>query len=278
MYTYETKNFNIQQIALSGQCFRMTEITDELWQIISQDKCITLSQDNNLLTFSCSEEEFNSYWKDYFDLNYDYANVISSIDQTDTYLTGCADYGSGVRILKQDLWEMLITFMISQNNNIPRIKNSVKKLCEYAGERKTIPLNHADECGDSTVEYLEYYAFPTPEALSEIPVDTLHSFGLGYRDEYLHLASLKVACGEFDLEALKSMTYDEAMKNLMTLKGVGKKVADCVCLFGLHHIEAFPIDTHIKQIFAKYYPDGFPFEKYEGYAGILQQYMFFAHL
>ena len=278
MYTYENPNFNIRQIALSGQCFRMTEISDGLWQIISKDKCITLSQDNNLITFSCDEDEFSSYWKDYFDLNYDYSNVIGSIDQTDTYLTDCADYGSGVRILKQDLWEMLITFMISQNNNIPRIKNSVKKLCEYAGERKTLSINHIDEYGNSIVENLEYYAFPTPEALSVIPVDTLHSFGLGYRDEYLHLTSLKVTSGEFDLEALKSMTYDEALKTLMTLKGVGKKVADCVCLFGLHHIEAFPIDTHIKQIFAEHYPDGFPFEKYEGYAGILQQYMFFAHL
>lgn len=278
MYTYENPNFNIRQIALSGQCFRMTEISDGLWQIISKDKCITLMQRENLITASCSEEEFNSYWKDYFDLNYDYAGIISSIDATDTYLRECADYGSGVRILRQDLWEMLITFMISQNNNIPRIKNSVKKLCEYAGERKAIFIESIDKNGNSTTESLEYFSFPTPEALSHVPVDTLHSFGLGYRDEYLHLTSLKVALGEFDLEALKSMSYDEAMKTLMTLKGVGKKVADCVCLFGLHHIEAFPIDTHIKQIFAEHYPDGFPFEKYEGYAGILQQYMFFAHL
>lgn len=273
MYTIEAENFDINQIAKSGQCFRMSELSDGLWQIIAQDKCITLIQDNNQLTFSCSEEDFNSFWKDYFDLNYDYGSAISSIDKSDTYLTECAGFGSGIRILRQDLWEMLITFMISQNNNIPRIKNSVKKLCEYAGEKKFISIN----TGLSEMS-LEYCAFPAPEAIASIPVETLHSFGLGYRDEYLHLASRKVADGEFDLAPLKSMSYEEAMKTLMTLKGVGKKVADCVCLFGLHHIEAFPVDTHIKQILAEHYPDGFPFEKYEGYAGILQQYMFFAHL
>ncbi len=278
MYTYENTNFNIRQIALSGQCFRMTELADDLWQIISKDKCITLKQSGNLLTASCSEEEFNSYWREYFDLNYDYADVIASIDSADTYLTSCADFGSGVRILKQDLWEMLITFMISQNNNIPRIKNSVKKLCEYAGERKTITIDSINKDGVTVQENMEYFAFPTPKALSQIPVDTLHSFGLGYRDEYLHLTSLKVANGDFDLEALKTMSYEEALKTLMSLKGVGKKVADCICLFGLHHIEAFPIDTHIKQILSEHYPDGFPFDKYEGYSGILQQYMFFAHL
>lgn len=278
MYTFENTNFDIRQIALSGQCFRMTEIYEGLWQIISKDKCITLSQNKSSITLSCNKEEFDSYWKAYFDLNYDYSNVISSIDRHDSYLTSCADFGSGIRILKQDLWEMLITFMISQNNNIPRIKSSVKRLCEYAGERKTILIENIGQKGNILKEALEYYTFPTPEALSMIPVDTLHSFGLGYRDEYLHLAALKTVSGEFNLENLKNLSYNDALKILMSLKGVGKKVADCVCLFGLHHIEAFPIDTHIKQIFAEHYPEGFPFEKYEGYAGILQQYMFFAHL
>ena len=275
MYTLEVKNFDINQIARSGQCFRMSELDNGYWQIIAQDKCIMLRQTDSHICFSCDDQEFRLFWQNYFDLDYDYGHAISTIDAADTYLLQCADFGNGIRILKQDLWEMLITFIISQNNNIPRIKSSVRKLCEYAGEKKSI---YTGSIGENSPEILEYHAFPTPEAIASIPVETLHSFGLGYRDEYLHLTSKKVAAGEFNLEILKDMPYEEATKTLMTLKGVGKKVADCVCLFGLHHIEAFPIDTHIKQILSEHYPDGFPFQKYEGYAGILQQYMFFAHL
>lgn len=278
MYTIEIPNFNIEQIARSGQCFRMSEIEPGYWQIIAKDKCVIIYQKDNQVFFSCSEDEFDNFWKTYFDLDYDYGHVINTIDSLDTYLNKCADFGSGIRILKQDLWEMLITFMISQNNNIPRIKNSVKKLCEYAGEKKHIEVCMEDEKGNTKDFSIDYYAFPSPEDIASVPVSTLHSFGLGYRDEYLNLTSTKISNGEYELSPLLSMSYEEAMKYLMTLKGVGKKVADCVCLFGLHHISAFPIDTHIKQILAEHYPDGFPFEKYEGYAGILQQYMFFAHL
>ncbi|MBQ9885474.1 MAG: 8-oxoguanine DNA glycosylase [Lachnospiraceae bacterium] len=329
MFTYNTSNFDIEQIAGSGQCFRMTPLEGGLWQIIAEDRCLILFQNGGQLIMSCSSGEFESFWREYFDLNYDYAKAIDSIDSGDLYLTECAKAGYGIRILKQNLWEMLITFMISQNNNIPRIKNSVRRLCEYAGEKKSItfstmpadaafadaamgggeaaavfagealgggeaaatceppiitgdccfPAPVAPDCGCfSAPVALEYHAFPSPEAVASIPVEVLHGFGLGYRDEYIHLAAQKIACGEYNLDALKGMSYDEAMKSLMTLKGVGRKVADCVCLFGLHHIEAFPIDTHIKQILAAHYKDGFPFEKYKGYAGILQQYMFYADL
>lgn len=277
MYTYKTKYFDIKQIAESGQCFRMSELTDKSWLIIAGRNCLILNQQEDTLYMSCTKDEFDSFWRNYFDLDYDYDRVINSIEKNDIYLTGCAKTGCGIRILRQDLWEMLITFMVSQNNNIPRIKNSIKKLCDYAGEKLYIP-----PCSMSPhiniSESIEYHAFPSPEALADIPLDVLHGFGLGYRDEYLHLAGEKVASGEFKLDYLSSLSYEDSVKYLMELKGVGKKVANCVCLFGLHHIDAFPIDTHIKQILSEHYPDGFPFDRYHGYAGILQQYMFFSHL
>lgn len=277
MYTYKTNYFDIKQIAESGQCFRMSELTDNRWLIIAGRNCLILNQQDDTLYMSCTKDEFDSFWRNYFDLDYDYDRVINSIEKNDIYLTGCAKTGSGIRILRQDLWEMLITFMVSQNNNIPRIKNSIKKLCDYAGDKLYI-----SSCSmsphDNISESIEYHAFPSPEAIADIPLDVLHGFGLGYRDEYLHLAGEKVASGEFKLDYLSSLSYEDSVKYLMELKGVGKKVANCVCLFGLHHIDAFPIDTHIKQILSDHYPDGFPFDRYNGYAGILQQYMFFSHL
>ena len=186
----------------------------------------------------------------------DYSKVKALVDAEDEYLKTAIEHGYGIRILRQDLWEIIISFIVSQNNNIPRIKNSIAKLCALTKDG----------------------SFPSATVLSQVSVEELHSYGLGYRDEYIHRLALKTVKGEFVPESLIGLSYEEAKKALMAEHGIGKKVADCICVFGLHHLDAFPIDTHVKQILAAHYKDGFPFHRYEGYAAIMQQYMFYHDL
>ena len=159
-----------------------------------------------------------------------------------------------LRILRQDLWEVIVSFIVSQNNNIPRIRKNLRDLCAMQGG-----------------------AFPTPVALAAAQPETLRALGLGYRAEYLCAAGAHFAQADA-LDALRAMSYPEAHTALRAVKGVGPKVADCICLFGLHHVDAFPVDTHVKQILSAHYPKGFPFRRYAGCAGILQQYMFYYDL
>lgn len=246
------KDMNLQQIAESGQIFRMKKYKDGYWVYKGKERVLVTEIEGDFL-FHCSEEKFRSVWYEYFDLDTDYSYIKSLVDQEDSYLMNAIRFGSGIRILRQDIWEVIIGFLISQNNNIPRIKKSIEKLCFTTEDEN----------------------FPTPEEMAKIPNETLRSFGLGYRDEYVKKMAEAVLSGELILSDLKRMDYEEAQKTLLKRHGIGKKVADCICVFGLHHLDAFPIDTHIKRILKEHYPDGFPFEKYHGYAAVMQQYMFF---
>lgn len=265
-------NFSIDQICDSGQCFRMSKLEDDKVEVIAGGGYLIVSQKGNEITFDCSEEEYELYWKNYFDIdsktNYD--NIINSIDKDDLYLRNAASYGSGIRILNQDLFEMIISFIISQRNNIKRIRGCVSRLCEKFGERKVYVTNNGEE--------IVYYDFPKPEVLAAADVDDIKSLGVGYRDVYIKRAAEDVVNGRIDLNKIKEMTYKQAREELLSLFGVGVKVADCICLFALHHVDAFPIDTHISSILNNEYDGEFPFYKYEGYAGVLQQYMFFYDL
>ena len=185
-----------------------------------------------------------------------------------------------MRILRQDLWEMIVTFLISQNNNIPRIRNSVDALCAKFGEKKTgIGLVLDPEGCVKPVEKT-YDSFPEAGAVAAGGLEGLSGLGLGYRDKYIWTMAEKCSGpdGAKWLDDLRAADYHTAHGMLTAEFGIGRKVADCVCLFGLHHVEAFPVDTHVKQIVNAYYPGGFPLERYRGYAGILQQYMFYYKL
>ncbi len=261
-------NFSLDQISRSGQCFRLNAIDPDgtYIRVISGNRCLYVSQDGNEIEFECSDDEFESYWKNYFDLERDYGRFIDSVDPEDHYLAKAAAFGSGIRILDQDLWEMIVSFLISQQNNIPRIKRCIENICRRYGRR----------CVDIKGE--EYFAFPEPEALASLPEDALMECNLGYRSKYVVRTAGNVLSGNCDLEAILKMPYQEAREELLKLYGVGGKVADCICLFALHDLDAFPVDTHIKQAFASHYPDGFPFERYKGYEGVMQQYIFYYEL
>ncbi len=260
------ENFSMAQICDSGECFRMTPIDESTYSVIASGRYLEVEQHGTECIFSCDEAEFEEFWKIYFDLDVDYISYIETIDPNDIYLANAAAFGSGIRILRQNLWEMIVSFLISQQNNIVRIRRCIQNICEKYGEQKT---NYRGEI---------YYTFPTPEALAVLPDDELKECNLGYRSKYVVRTARSIVSGEVDLAAIEKMPYKKAKEALLQLFGVGVKVADCICLFGLHHLQAFPIDTHIRQALEEHYKRGFPKRRYKGYEGVLQQYIFYWEL
>ncbi len=266
MITIQSENFSMAQICASGQNFRMEECGNNRYCLVALGRYLEAIQEGSNISFDCSPEEFDSVWKTYFDLETDYAAIISGIDQTDKYLTAAAEYGKGIRILRQDLWEVMVSFLISQQNNIKRIRKCIRLLCENYGEKRTSQKGVA------------YFDFPTPDSLAKAQVEDLYACGLGYRSRYLYETANSVVHDEINLDKLWELDYDAAKKELVKLCGIGTKVADCICLCALHKTDAFPKDTHINKVLSAQYPDGFPFEKYGQNSGILQQYLFYYHL
>ena len=245
MIIQKPKNFDLDQIYASGQVFRWDiNPYGAFYRIFAFDKTIDICDGTcNLLVYNASTEEIERY----FDFDTDYLEIETEVYRThDQYLIKCYEHSKGIRILRQDLWETLITFIISQNNNIPRIKKSVNAICN--GSR-----------------------FPTPEELMEMD---LSDKGLGYRDKYI-----KDACKHFlnpmYVSLVCSNDHDISRDALKDIQGVGDKVADCVRLFGLRHLEAFPIDTHIKQVIDREYGGKMPDWVQSKYAGVFQQYIFY---
>ncbi len=259
------KNFNLQQICDSGQCFRMNRTQENTYQLIAQERLLKMEQKEESIVFFCSEKEWEEVWRDYFDLDTDYEAIIKTIDHKDDYLQRAAKYGSGIRILHQDLWEMIISFIISQQNNIKRIRKCIQTICERFGEKKTA------EDGE------EYFTFPTPQTLARVSEEELRQCNLGYRSRYIKKTAEQVQTYE-KWNQFEVFHYQEAKKELMKFCGVGEKVSECICLFALQKKQAFPVDTHIRQVLQRHYPEGFPFERYKKNAGVIQQYIFYYDL
>ncbi len=266
MITIENHCFSIPQICRSGQCFRLDEREDGAYDLVASDHYLRLepAQDNTLLY--CTQEEYETFWKSYFDLETDYEAFQNRIDEHDTYLRSAAEFGRGIRILRQDVWEMILTFIISQQNNIPRIKGLIRALSEKYGNQI------------ETEEGKTFYAFPDALCLAAVSEEELRQMKLGYRSRYILNTARSVASGGIDLAALPALEYAKAREELMKLSGVGGKVADCICLFALHQMDAFPVDTHIKKVVDSKYGGKFPFKRYTGCAGVMQQYIFYYDL
>ena len=285
MYERIVTDFDIRTIMDSGQVFRIRPLSaaGETFLAAAGNHAVLIrqkpeSEDRMRVSFSCTEEDFSDFWNSYFDLDRDYEAIRRSVDPEDAFLTSAIRCGYGIRILRQDLWETIISFLVSQNNNITRIRRSLEALCERYGEK--ISVNAFPDGPDDSLTDGSVHAFPSPEAVLEGGPDGLDGLGLGYRDKYIFRMAQRCAGqeGREWLDLLQKSSYEDALALLLKEYGIGKKVADCICLFALHHVDAFPIDTHMKQILAAFYPEGFPFSRYEGYAGILQQYMFYYKL
>jgi len=266
MIKLKIKNYDLAQICQSGQCFRMKEKSDRLYSVIAGRHYLEMEQQGEECIFYCDGTEFYDFWEEYFDLKGDYAGYKEKIAPDDAYLKNAVEFGSGIRILRQDLWEMIVSFLISQQNNIARIRRCIENICESYGEKL---VNGHGEI---------FYAFPMPEVLAELEEDALMECNLGYRSKYVVRTAKSIIAGEIDLETVSKLPYREAREELMKLFGVGQKVADCICLFALHKLEAFPVDTHIDQALQAHYKCGFPMERYRGFQGVLQQYIFYYEL
>lgn len=265
-------DFLISQIFDCGQCFRFEPTADGSFEGVAHGRYIRFSQPDSstLEIHNSTPADYENIWKRYLSLDADYnavrADIASRFDIAshgkDTIMPTAMEYGSGIRILRQEPWETLCSFIVSQNNNIPRIKKIIAAMSERYGE--------PTECAGHT-----YYAFPTAESLVSAGVGGLAALRTGFRAKYIFDAAERVASGELDLEKVSEMTPDEAMEALCEIKGVGPKVASCAMLFGLGMTSAFPIDVWIKRVIAKYYPDGLDIPALGEYAGIAQQYLFY---
>lgn len=249
-------DLDLAQTLDCGQSFRWTRQPDGSFSGVAFGKSVNVSLDGGRLTIHNAPKEDEALWHGYFDLGLDYGMVRRQISGLHPVLKEAAQYAPGIRILRQEPYEALCTFIISQNNNIKRIKGIVSRLCEHFGE----PIDGG-------------YAFPTAERMAALTPEDLAPLRAGFRARYLVDAAQKVASGEVVLENCRRLPYEEAQKELMKITGVGVKVADCTLLFGLHRIEAFPVDVWMKRALATLFPGMSPADFGE-YAGIAQQYIF----
>ncbi len=257
-YILNLKAFDLSQTLDCGQAFRWEEKTNGVWCGVAFNKYLELErlEDGTVVLYNTTEKDFNDIWRKYFDLDRDYDEIINAISSNEI-LKKASKYGEGIRILNQEPFETLCSFIISQNNNIKRIKGIISRLCENFGE---------DKGG--------YFSFPSAEKIASLALDDLAVLRSGFRAKYILDAAQKVAGGEIDLNQLKSISIDDARNELMKIRGVGPKVADCVLLFSLGHVTAFPKDVWIKRALEVLFDGELPEEAKE-YAGIVQQYIFF---
>ncbi len=253
----DVRDLDLEQTLDCGQSFRWEKQNDGSFSGVAFDKYVNISLDGTDMTIKNAVENDRELWFDYFDLALDYGKIREDISEIHPVLKEAAKYAPGIRILRQESYEALCTFIISQNNNIKRIKGIVGRLCESFG----------DEIEDGV------YGFPTAERLAELTPDDLAPLRAGFRNRYIIDSAKKVASGEVDLELCKTADYETSRAELMKITGVGVKVADCTLLFGMHRVEAFPIDVWMKRAMEKLFP-GMTAVDFGEYAGIAQQYIF----
>ena len=238
-----------------GQAFRWSAADDGVFCGIAFKKHLRLKQEGDSITlFNTSKDDFENIWRRYFDLDRDYAAIIASYSD-EKLKTACKEY-PGIRILRQEPWETVCSFIISANNNIPRIKGIIERLCENFGEKT--------EGG---------YTFPEPSALAALSEADLAPIRSGFRAKYIIDAAKKFSTGEVDPARIEKESFEDAKAELLKIKGVGEKVAQCSLLYGFGRTEAFPRDVWVKRIVSELYPDGLP-ECIKGTEGIAQQYLF----
>lgn len=256
LHIYGVGRLSLADTLDCGQAFRWAQNPDGTWQAIVHGRLLKVGGDGDeFILYDCDENEYNTVWRDYFDLGRDYEKIITDISKNDV-LRSATELCGGIRLLRQDPWETLCSFIISQNNNIPRIKGIIDRLCE----------NFGDKIDGG-------FAFPTADKIAGLSVDDLAPLRSGFRAKYILDAAQKVTSGEVDLNSLYSLDTDTARNELIRIKGVGAKVADCTLLFAFGKIDAFPKDVWIKRAMQVLFDGELPGEAVK-YAGIVQQYIF----
>ena len=254
------KNFDLRTIANSGQCFRIYEVDENVFNVLSKDKMVRVKMElNNKYDFDCTEKEFK-YYEYYFDLLDNYDKYSKICKKSDKFLQKCINFSKGLRILNQDKFEMIISFIISQRKSVKAIQTSIERMCKLSGKR-------------IKNKYGEFYAFPSAKEILKLSKTELLSCGMGYRTDYIIDFCKDYVAGKYDLEEMTKLSDDELINTLLSIKGVGIKVASCVALFAYHRMSICPIDVWIGRVLDKKYNGKIP-KEYEKYAGMIQQYWF----
>ena len=251
------EEFSLSDTFECGQCFRWDKIGDKYYGIALNTEAFVYYKGKNLIIEGDIPEDKIERWLEYFDLHLNYSDICKNLSLIDPVLKKACEFCPGIRILKQEPWETLCSFIISQNNNIPRIKGIISRLCEAFGEK--IGKNG--------------FAFPKVKTIAELSEDDLKVIRSGFRAGYILDAARKICSGEIDLNLIRTMKIHDARKYLMQIKGVGPKVADCTLLYGFHKLEAFPVDVWMKRVMDKYFY-GKSTKIFGEYAGLAQQYLF----
>lgn len=268
------EDFDAKQIFTCGQCFRWRELDHNYFRGVVANRVVDLEQisPSEIRIHRTESDFYKQYFHRYLDLDTDYSAIKKVLMTKDQIVKTAITHGEGIRILNQDPFELLLSFIISGNNNIPRISNAIKAISENYG---------------TFIERLDgeaYYGFPSAEQLRDVGVDDFRKLGVGYRDKYLYDAVQGILNQRVDLEQLKTADYKTLKDNLMLIKGVGSKVADCIILFAYQEKSAFPVDTWVKKIIATYYDESMTNDKailkfaddhFGAYAGVAQQYLFY---
>ena len=266
----DVSDFDLQKIFECGQCFRWevdesilpdkSDNKNDHYIGVAYDRVVKLRKTNTSIFISGSINDYKTIWHDYFDLNRNYTKIRRQLC-TDDFMKRATEFGKGIRLLRQDKWEALCSFIISQNNNIPRIKSIIDMLCREFGD---------------VIEFENdrYYSFPSANKLAKTNIEDLVSLRCGYRADYIISAAKMIDTGAIDLDKLAENTPQFARAELKKIRGVGDKVADCVLLFGLHMLDAFPLDVWMKRAVEQHYGPDFDPGIFDPYAGIAQQYIF----
>lgn len=272
------KSFKLKDIFECGQCFRWNEQEDGSYLGMFKENILNVTQKDNKIIFrGICKNNIKETVEEYFDLKRDYEKIKKTLIKTDTYMQKAIKSGEGIRILNQDLWETIISFIISANNNIPRIKKIIEKISEKYGK---------ELCYNGK----KYYAFPTPEELKDVTISDFRNLGLGFRDVRLYETTKMIIEKQIDLEKLHlEKDTQNVREQLLTLAGVGPKVADCILLFStLKRFDVFPIDVWVRRVMNELYIHGIDEtkvnkkeiesiakEKFGDLEGIAQQYLFY---
>ena len=269
----DVKNFNPKHIFECGQCFRWIKQEDDSYTGVAMGQVINVKQEGNKIYLdNTTKEDFDNIWYDYFDLGRDYESMVNTLKVMDEHLEKATEFGEGIRILKQDGWEMLISFIISANNRIPMIQRAINNLSKnfgtYIGEYKN----------------QEYYAFPTPQQLNKATIEEIRACSTGFRDKYIKSTAQIVNDENIDVLEYRKLPTAECLKELLKFNGVGPKVADCIALFGMQKYDTFPVDVWVKRVMQEFYVEEdlsltkirkFGIEKFGDLAGFAQQYLFY---
>ena len=272
------ESFNLQHIFDCGQCFRWNENEDGSYTGVVKENVINIKMVNkDVYVRSIGNDNLKELFKYYFDMDRDYEQIKKSLRKIDEHMEKSIMYGDGIRLLNQDLWETIISFIISANNNIPRIKGIIERISKRYGNK----IEWNDE---------EYYTFPTAEQLGKASIEDLRNLGLGFRDVRVYETTQKVLNGEIDFDKLHKEKNTEVVRDeLLELPGVGPKVADCILLFStLKRLDVFPIDVWVRRVMNDLYIHNedenkvdkklvlnMASEKFGNLRGIAQQYLFY---